>query len=222
MRQFAISDIHGCYRSLVALLDKIAFSTEDELYLLGDFTDRGSNSREVFNHIWKLQSEGYQVHCLRGNHDQMMLDARNNWLDAPLWLKHGGYETLASFGVNSINDVPQKYIDFLNGLPYYYEIGDYILVHAGLNLQRKDPFEDHKSMMWMRPWNFYFGNDWLNGRVMVHGHTPQKKEEIIEQSHKLGAHPALGIDGGCVFPHLGQLCAFQLGEEALFFQQSIG
>ena len=66
MRKFAISDIHGCLKSFEALLDKIQLSTSDELYILGDYIDRGPDSKGVIDYIWKLEQEGYAVKCLRG------------------------------------------------------------------------------------------------------------------------------------------------------------
>ncbi|MEO0876095.1 MAG: metallophosphoesterase, partial [Bacteroidota bacterium] len=66
MRKFAISDIHGCLKTFEALLDQIQFTTQDELYLLGDYIDRGPDSKGVIDLIWKMQADGYQVKCLRG------------------------------------------------------------------------------------------------------------------------------------------------------------
>ncbi|MFT5168289.1 MAG: serine/threonine protein phosphatase 1, partial [Saprospiraceae bacterium] len=64
MKQYAISDIHGCAKTFKALLEQISFSKEDVLYLLGDYVDRGPDSKGVIDHIWQLQSEGYTVFCL--------------------------------------------------------------------------------------------------------------------------------------------------------------
>lgn len=106
MRRFAISDIHGCLRSFRALLEEINFSKEDTLYLLGDYIDRGPDSKGVIDHIWKLQKEGYTVHCLRGNHEQMLLNeisSPNNYFD-------GESETLRSFGVKQNLNIPRQYL----------------------------------------------------------------------------------------------------------------
>ena len=78
MRRFAISDIHGCIKTFKTLVDRIEFSKEDTLYLLGDYIDRGPDSKGVIDHIWKIQEEGYRVHCLRGNHEQMLLEELKN------------------------------------------------------------------------------------------------------------------------------------------------
>ena len=101
-RKIAISDIHGCCKTFKALLNKIKFNSNDELYLLGDYIDRGPDSKGVIDYIWQLQKEGYQVNCLRGNHEQMMLRAAfvENKLDH--WMRNGGETTLFSFGNTSV------------------------------------------------------------------------------------------------------------------------
>ena len=127
MRRIAISDIHGCIYSFKALLDKLAFSSTDELYLLGDFIDRGHDSKGVIDLLWELQESGHQIHCLRGNHDQMLLDALSNQEALYNWLRAGGGITLRSFGATFLEEIPQPYIDFIKELPYYIEIpGEYI------------------------------------------------------------------------------------------------
>ena len=98
MRQFTISDIHGCNISFNALLDQIGLTTADELFLLGDYIDRGPDSKGVLDTIIGLRSNGYKVRCLMGNHDEAILKARNN---RPFYLEWmtgwGGEETLDSF-----------------------------------------------------------------------------------------------------------------------------
>ena len=115
MRRFAITDIHGCAQTFKALLNRISFSKDDVLYLLGDYIDRGPDSRGVIDHIWKLQKEGYQVHCLRGNHEQMLLDevASKN-----VWYK-GEHATLQSFNANSNKDIPKAYIEWMEACLLY-------------------------------------------------------------------------------------------------------
>ncbi len=222
MRRFAISDIHGCVLSFEALLDKIAFSSADELYLLGDFVDRGRDSKGVIDLIWKLQQTGHQVHCLRGNHDQMLLDGLDNMEALYNWLRSGGEITMQSFGANFLEEIPSPYLDFLRNLPYYLEIpGEYILVHAGLDFREPNPLEHHVPMMWIRPWQMNLDKEWLAGRVVVHGHTPTSREEIETHLQLLDDRPIIDIDAGCVFPRLGHLCALDLTNRKLHFQENV-
>ena len=136
MRKFAISDIHGCLQTFEALLQQIQFSTKDELYLLGDYIDRGPDSKGVIDLIWKMQEDGYQIQCLRGNHEQMLL----NIINTPYHpLDRGDEQLLASFGVHHAQNIPKPYLDWCAQLPYHFEVDNYILVHAGLNFGSTDP-----------------------------------------------------------------------------------
>ncbi len=223
MRRFAISDIHGCVQSFQALLQSIDLQQEDELYLLGDYIDRGPNSKGVIDHIWKLQSEDYQITCLKGNHEQMMLNALYSVEHQKHWMQHGGRQTLASFEQEHLNDIPGEYIGWLRSLPHYHEVDHYILVHAGLNFKEEQPMKDTVSMLWIRNWHEKLDKEWLDGRIIVHGHTPILRGTMEEMLATLEQKPVLDIDGGCVFreAHFRQLIAFDLDEQRLHFQDNI-
>jgi len=224
MRKFAISDIHGCCNTFEELLQQIGLTKDDELYLLGDYIDRGPDSKGLIDYIWQLQEEGYQLHCLRGNHEEMMLASivdkswRENWIGY-----NGGAETIASFGVQSWTDIPHKYLFFLNKLDYYFEVDNYILVHAGLDFGEDDPFGQTHSLIWIRDWYENIDYDWLGDRIIVHGHTPQASADTKVMLKNIDDLQVLDIDNGCVFPHskLNTLCAFELTERKLFFQKNI-
>ena len=97
-RIFAIGDIHGCFQSFKILIeDKIRFNTSDKLILLGDYIDRGTESKEVIDYILRLQQNGSDIIPLLGNHEVMLLDAYDNKDKIPLWLYTGGIQTLKSF-----------------------------------------------------------------------------------------------------------------------------
>lgn len=222
MRKFAISDLHGCLKSFAALIQKIGLTTNDELYLLGDYIDRGPDSKGVIDFIWELQNSGYKIHCLRGNHEQMLLDLyRENYN-----LYDGGDENLlASFGVNHGKKIPQQYINWMDELEYYFEVDEYLLVHAGFNFKVPDPLSDEKSMLWIRNWRADIDRLWLDGRIVVHGHTPTKKEGILHYLKHAESTPEIFIDNGCAFHHidgLGGLCALDLQERTMIFQEYIG
>ncbi len=225
MRKIAITDIHGCINSFWALLDQLALTTSDELYLLGDYIDRGPNSKGVIDHIWQLQEDGYQIECLRGNHEQLLLESRQRPGQNMLWLANGGWETLASFKIQSTYRVPQEYLKFCQGLPYYLEVDHYILVHAGLSFDNEDPLADREAMLWIREWYDNIDRDWLGDRIIVHGHTPISLAQINLQYKNIKKTPALDIDGGCVHkgkrPGLGYLCALDMTNWKLYFQDNI-
>ena len=216
MKKYTISDIHGCNQTFQALLRQINFSPRDELYLLGDYVDRGPDSKGVIDTIWALRESGHAVHCLRGNHEQMLLFEleHSNW-DYP-----GEPEVLQSFGIKRSSEIPKRYVDWLRQLPYYLEVDQYLLVHAGINTRAAAPFEDREFMLWARDWYPKINRDWLGKRLIVHGHTPISREDIRAQLAGIDRVPVINIDNGCVFPGqaLNHLCAFELTEQRFFFQ----
>ncbi len=216
MRRFAISDIHGCLHSFKALIQQISFTKKDTLYLLGDYIDRGPNSKGVIDYIWQLQEGGHAIHCLRGNHEQMLI---NSIKSLSIW-KTEDADTLASFGVPRNEDIPKCYINWMNQLDYFIALDDFILVHAGLNFDANDPLESLDAMIWIRNWYEDIDHDWLGNRLIIHGHTPTKQVKIKESLKDLDHTPAINIDAGCVFQQLsfGHLCALDLDKHQLFFQ----
>ncbi len=227
MRKIAISDIHGCNDTFQRLLEKLALVSGDELYLLGDYIDRGPDSKGVIDTILLLQQQGLFVQCLKGNHEQMMLDAVDGVDDEAmdLWLSNGGIATLESFTVNGKLVMEDKYLHFLESLESYFEVEEYILVHAGLNFKVPLPLSEEISMLWIRDWYQNLDRSWLGDRIIVHGHTPMPKEDIQTQFKNLEKLPVLDIDGGCVHKGkrrgVGYLVAFDLTNRELYFQDNI-
>ena len=234
MRKLIIGDIHGCNKTFEALLDKVHFSTFDHLYLLGDYVDRGPDSKGVFDTIFKLKDEGYQVTCLRGNHEQMMLDAFSNDYEDSLafWMQNGGKQTMDSFYLKDGKTIPstdenplQQYLTFCNLLPYCVKVDDLILVHASLNFKKIDPMKDMESMMWMRDWYNHIDYDWLENRTIVHGHTPLSRRKIEILFDKREELRVINLDCGAVFSLKGRqdcyLCCMDWTNEKLYFQEQI-
>src|SRR6476659_1934064 len=115
MRTLAIGDIHGCFNALEALLRLVAPVADDRIIALGDYADRGPDSNLVMARLIELYDAGNLI-ALRGNHDEMMLDARDG-RERMLWLSCGGVETLASYGHNPsdriYNLIPERHWHFL-------------------------------------------------------------------------------------------------------------
>jgi len=228
MSIFAISDIHGCDKTFAAMLDKIGLSKQDELFLLGDYIDRGPASKQVLDRIMKLKESGYKVTALRGNHEQMMLESGENYENLYFWNVNGGRQALDSFAIdgnipNSIQDIPQSYLDFCHAMEYYVESKGFIFVHAGLNFNQGSLFDDKQSMLWIRKWTDSVKYSWLGERIIVHGHTPQTRHEIEERFSELEHFQVLNIDNGCVFNKQGynHLCCVDLTKMKLHFQKCI-
>lgn len=145
--RYALSDIHGCPKTFRLALHQINFSHEDELFLLGDYIDRGPDSQGVINFIWELEANGHKVICLRGNHEQMLLDHHYN--------NHRLYEWAPD------DSVYHQTMEWMNKLLYFYETPGYILVHAGLDFLNTDPFSDKDEMLWIRYWYGNIDRNWL-------------------------------------------------------------
>jgi len=220
MRSFAISDIHGCANTFEAMLNNvIQLKKEDELYLLGDYIDRGPRSKEVIDIILDLQGKGYSVHTLKGNHEEICLRSLDSADIFKSWLINGGDATLTSFSAVEPRQIPPKYIAFMEGLDYYKELEHFILVHAGINFNVPNPFTDKQSMLWTR--NFKVEGN----KVVVHGHTPMVRGEIEDSILNVAEDKKIDIDNGCAYtsrgPDFGCLCCLQLDNLHLFFQENI-
>ena len=209
-RTLMVSDIHGCYESFRYLLEnEWQITPDDVLYLLGDYIDRGPASREVVDYILNLQEKGYTVYTLMGNHEDMMLAAKEDDLQFRNWLINGADTTLESFGVSHPEHLHQDYKEFFQGLTFYYELTNSFLVHAGFNFSRDDPFSDYPSMLWIR--DFTVDSAQLKEKFMIHGHTPVSPQHIQQAIDRRELN--MNIDTGCVFNHipgLGFLCGLNL------------
>jgi len=220
-RQIAISDIHGCVKTFKKLvLDKIELSKKDTLYLLGDYINKGPNSKGVIDFIFSLQEAGYQVKCLRGNHEQYLIDALQFSWEEIAFKNRGGRETLASFNANTVHDIPAKYLDFLKSLSFYIELEKYLLIHAGLNFDLTDPFKDDFSMLNIR--NMEVAPERIGNRIIIHGHVPTTYQDIEASLRPENHH--ICIDAGCVYHHihaLNHLVALELNSQKLHIQKNI-
>ncbi len=232
--RWVIPDIHGYAETLKALLAQIQPNIQDHLIFLGDYIDRGPDAKGVIDEIMRLQAEGYKVTALRGNHEQFLLDtyrfAKNNpgfWKTTKRkaqrkeWFRHGGKETLASFGVKDVMYVPEKYIQWIETLPYYHCFDDYVIVHAGLNFKIDNVFDDTHSMLWLK--EFDVEPKKIQNRQLIHGHTPVHLELI---HHYIGEEDQsfLDLDNGVYMTQkqgFGNLLAFNLDTRMLVAQYAI-
>ena len=219
-RSFAVTDIHGCAVTFRLLIEKLINLTKfDKLYLLGDYIDRGPDSRGVLDYIMMLSENGYQVFAIKGNHEVMLIRAYESGQYLNVWLLNGGDYTLKSFNASSIGEIPQKYIAFLKSLPYYYITDHFIMVHAGLNFEKPNPMEDIESMLWLR--NFEVNLTKTGGRGVLHGHTPVSLIQIQKSIPEFDVKHKINLDNGCVYgtnDSYGHLCALQLDNLEIFWQ----
>lgn len=219
MRRFVIGDIHGCIATLEALLwQQLRIRPEDELYFLGDYIDRGPESKAVVDLLLTLQQQGYQVTCLRGNHEQLLLDAYASEDALLLWLLNGAATTLRSFRIRHPRELPEHYRAFFAALPYFVVLEEFVLVHAGLNFRLPDPFADRHAMLWDRSEDADPAR--LGGRRLIVGHTPLPLPAL----RRTLTRNKIFLDGGCVYGRasgLGYLCALELKSFELFVQPNV-
>lgn len=193
-RTFIIGDVHGCALTLQRLLfEELRLSRHDRLYLLGDLIDRGPRSREVLETLMRLISAGYSINSIRGNHEEMVLNACRNRDFFLLWIENGGKATLQSFGAEDACEIPHRYIQFLSTFPHYIQLEKFILCHAGLNCLAPDPLSDTESMLWGR--DLPVIPERLGGRRVICGHTVLPFPKIVAGL----SSDRIILDGGCVF-----------------------
>ncbi|MBI5326534.1 MAG: serine/threonine protein phosphatase [Ignavibacteriae bacterium] len=217
-RRFVIGDIHGCYYTLERLLmQKLRISKMDELYFVGDFIDRGPKSKEVIDLLLSLKEEGFSINPVMGNHESLLI-SHYYGTEIKDWKRNGCDATFRSFGINSIYELENKYLEFFLNLPYYIELEDFIICHAGMNFDEPNPFEEHFSMLWTR--DDFVDLKKTGGRRLICGHTPHTLEQIqlSLNSNKIQ------LDCGCVYlgrhPGVGFLCALELKSMELHYEQN--
>lgn len=221
MRQIIVGDVHGCWYTLLDLFDRLQLTAADQLIFVGDYIDRGPYSRQVWEALTQRPTLPARLVCLRGNHEQLLLDAWNGDPNRLAFFEEGeGLTTLRSFGANRVGDLPAAFIDFLSQLAYFYQDDQLIVAHGGLDFrQGLDPLLRPQQMLWIRNWYADLDYDWLANRYIVHGHTPVDRDLIESMADNFEQLRVINLDNGCVFtlPGKGHLCAFDFTQRQLHF-----
>jgi serine/threonine protein phosphatase 1 len=192
---FAIGDVHGCDEELRALLQKLPLTRDSLVVFLGDYIDRGPNSRGVVETILELK-QYCRVVCLLGNHELML----SEFLDGSdarrmaRFIYNGGGATLASYSDDDgVVAIPPEHLEFYKELAHYHVEGDHCFVHAGLpvDVEELDLDVHGEDLVWMRlrpgaPEPTY-------SKIVVHGHTPRPEVEILPRR--------INLDTSCVYGH---------------------
>ncbi|WP_445664950.1 metallophosphoesterase family protein [Fodinibius sp. AD559] len=216
-KYIAIGDIHGCFHSMKALLEKLEPYYDRQFVFVGDYIDRGPGSKQVVDYLLDFKK---RVDCvfLRGNHEQMLLDAfQQNKKD--MWFMNGGRATIESYEPEGDDmKLPDSHREFYENTRLYYETENYFFVHAGLSPAKTiaDSIEDEnvvREFLWERSHLNAFETPWE--KTVVFGHTPRPKP--IQKENMIG------IDTGCVFDRMGygKLTAVKLPEEEFIQQTAI-
>ena len=210
MGLIAVGDIHGCLESLNALLDRLNPSSDDHLLFVGDYIDRGPDSRGVIDRLLDLR-ESISCPFLRGNHETMVIDYLDSWAFS-LWRMNGGVSTLQSYlrgdGSSEIH-IPAAHAEFIRDTKLYHETDEFFFVHAGLEPDRtiaetqNDP--DEQVLLWER--GHLEADEVAWEKPVVCGHTPHPEP--------INREKLILIDTGCVYhmkPGMGRLTAVRLPE----------
>ena len=196
-RILAVGDVHGCAFALETLLRAARPARDELLVFLGDYVDRGPDSSGVLNRVVRL-SETHRVVALRGNHEQMMMRARDGGGELALWLSCGGEATLTSYcpfdDHGTIADVPDEHWEFLDQRCVdWYETGRHFFVHGGVVPHL--PLNRQPSLV-LRWQTFTDVRPHQSGKVMVCGHTPQRGGVPGNLGHAVCIDTHAFADGG--------------------------
>ena len=234
-KKWVIPDIHGYSGTLQALIkEQIKPSRNDTLFFLGDYIDRGPDSKGVIDYIISLKEDDYNIRTLRGNHEDYLLrtfdneTVQKNILGITYqnklkkeWFKYGGKETLNSFHISDVHEMPEKYISWLRKLEYYIMLDSFILVHAGMNFGMEDPFSDRQSMLWIK--DFKVDKEKTGYRKVVHGHVPVSLD-FIDLLRSGNTFDFIDLDNGIYVANkdgFGNLVALELTSMELKVQFNV-
>lgn len=179
-RTLVIGDIHGCLQPLEALWEAIEPVPGDRIVFLGDYVDRGPDSKGVIDFVLDKLPR-FDVTCLAGNHEEKFQLARIDHTELAHWLDAwGGGATLESYGPGGFDDVPEAHWDFLRHCVPYVETDTHIFVHA--NLEPDVPLAAQPAFSLVHK-KFGTPEPHRSGKVMVCGHTAQKSHVPLDLGH---------------------------------------
>jgi serine/threonine protein phosphatase 1 len=222
---YAVGDVHGHAEELGALLRRIAADAQASraaqqplLIFLGDYVDRGPDSRGVIDAVLAVEAAGeFEVVALKGNHEDALIRFLADPSYAETWIANWGEATLRAYGVESWGGeavqarfqaaLPDAHRRFLGRLALSHTVGDYHFVHAGVRPGVAVEAQDERDLLWIR--HEFLSSDAAFGKVVVHGHTPAYAPEVRANR--------IGVDTGCYFT--GVLTAARLHGRARDFIQ---
>lgn len=216
---YAVGDVHGCLPQMLAALDWCSADADDRgmkgvVHLLGDYVDRGPDSRGVIEALLSGAGGSHMAwRPLKGNHDH---DFAAAWRDpqspaASGWWVHGGQQTLASYGWNPMDHpapdhlgewVPESHIAFLESLPVAAATPQALFVHAGMRAGIPLEGQSARDLMWIR--GAFLRSAYDFGRPVVHGHTYESGNPAVRENR-------VALDSGCFATGILSAAAFDPG-----------
>ena len=196
MLTFAIGDIHGCYDKLVRILAKCevyAGPQSHRFVFLGDYIDRGEESRAVVDLLMHFQKEppgDREVICLAGNHEEMLIRSVDDPFVNAQWLENGGIETLESYSHVGGMRLLEHHARWLSQLPLQFDDGLRLYVHAGVDGSKPLDEQSREDLLWIR--EPFLSLEGKLERLIVHGHTPLKNGPEVRPNR-------VNLDTGAVY-----------------------
>jgi len=201
-RIYVVGDLHGCLEEPEILIKHLesreGLSQDDLVIFLGDYVDRGPDTKSVVDLMLDFATRFPKTRYLKGNHEDMLLDFLGfDGRMGQAFLYNGGLETIQSYGISvfsppgeMVDAMPESHFQFYSELESIIQVGDFICVHAGLNPTKELGDQDDSEVFWIR--DEFIANDHNFGKTIVFGHTPH--QEVFEHlPYKIG------IDTGLVF-----------------------
>ena len=187
MRTLAIGDIHGNAAQLDHLLEYVGIDREDRVVTLGDYVDRGLDSRGVLDRLIAL-GETCDLITLRGNHDQLMLDARHDEDAFDIWKVYGATTTLRSYPDESLDAIPDAHWRFLaETCCDVYETYAHIFVHGHVLPDAPPMSQDIKHLHNLKISHAYAH---CSGKTVICGHEPQPNGQPVDRGYAVGIDTA--------------------------------
>ena len=215
MSCYVIGDIHGCLAEVRYLIEQLPLEQSDRLVFLGDYIDRGPDSKGVVSYLLELRKQGkIETVFLKGNHEDMFLDYLGfSGNHADVFLNNGGQATLASYGIPEpsfagagiVTQLPRAHLDFYHSLETFCVVEPYLCVHAGIQPLKKLEEQTAAEMYWIR--GEFIRNPHKLPFTVLFGHSPHK-EVLFDLPYKIG------LDTGLVYGN--KLSCFGIEEKMLY------
>ncbi|MEZ6137271.1 MAG: metallophosphoesterase family protein [Pirellulaceae bacterium] len=183
-RLIAIGDIHGCLAALNAILQAIAPQPTDTIVALGDYVDRGPDSKGVIDRLIELGQQCKLV-SLQGNHEEMMLDVVKGGQPPYRWLQYGGVDTLDSYRFSGdMSVIPAEHHAFFASMLDYFETDEHIFVHANYEHDKPLSAQGKQVLRWLKLTDVT-PPPHVSGKKAILGHTHDRAGELFDLGHML-------------------------------------
>ena len=199
-RTIAIADIHGCSDAFASLLRAIDPQPSDTIITLGDYVDKGHDSKGVLDMLIELSGRCRLVPIL-GNHEEQMLRSRDDAAEFQWWMEFGGVVTLDSYGSSGqIELIPDEHFKFVQSCVPWFETETHFFVHGNYEPNLPLDQQSGRTLRWLSLRD-YVPRQHVSGKIAVVGHTPQP--EVLDLGH------LICLDTGCAYG--GKLTAMEMG-----------